>query len=170
MPNGYMMHDPSAYQQQYGGANYARYDMSQMQHNAYLNGGYGAYGGTVPNSAGSPYGMQQAGSSHSPSGSSIKSEPVSPSSGGLHTPTPGGGGGIKREYATSQPGGQPQQQPQGDLRQMISMYLPTDATQHMQQYSASPDPMGPGPLAPLAHMWEPLFAAPDLDVPPLWKL
>lgn len=144
MPNGYMMHDPSAYQQQYGGANYARYDMGQMQHSAYMNGGYGAYGATtVPNSTGSPYGMQQAGSSHSPSGSSIKSEPVSPSS-GLHTPTPGGG--VKREY----PG---QQQQQDDLRQMISMYLPTDGTQHMQhQYSASPDPMGAGPLAPLAHM------------------
>ncbi|KAJ8945311.1 hypothetical protein NQ318_003611 [Aromia moschata] len=114
MPNGYMMHDPSPYPQQYGG-NYTRYDMGQMQHSAYMNGGYGAYGTTtVPNSAGSPYGMQQAGSSHSPSGSSIKSEPVSPSS-GLHTPTPGG---IKREYP-----GQPQQ---GDLRQMISMYLPTD--------------------------------------------
>ncbi|XP_065164287.1 transcription factor Sox-2 [Atheta coriaria] len=145
MPNGYMMHDPSAYQQQYGGANYPRYDMSQM-HNSYMNGGYGGYGGTVPNSAGSPYGMQQAGSSHSPSGSSIKSEPVSPSS-GLHTPTPVG---IKREYATTP--GQPQQPPQGDLRQMISMYLPTDSAQHMQQYSASPDTMGPGPLAPLAHM------------------
>ncbi|CAH1369624.1 hypothetical protein MTP99_011033 [Tenebrio molitor] len=138
MPNGYMMHDPGAYQQQYGGANYARYDMSQMQ---YMNGGYGYGTTTVPNSAGSPYGMQQ-GSSHSPSGSSIKSEPVSPSS-GLHTPTPGA---VKREY------GQQQQPQQGDLRQMISMYLPTDGTQHMQQYSASPDPLGPGPLAPLAHM------------------
>ncbi|RZB38872.1 HMG box domain containing protein [Asbolus verrucosus] len=137
MPNGYMMHDPGAYQQQYGGANYVRYDMGQMQHGAYMNGGYGYGATTVPNSAGSPYGMQQAGSSHSPSGSSIKSEPVSPSS-GLHTPTPG----VKREYG----------QQQGDLRQMISMYLPTDGTQHMQQYSASPDPLGPGPLAPLAHM------------------
>ncbi|KAG5900706.1 hypothetical protein JTB14_038224 [Gonioctena quinquepunctata] len=144
MPNGYMMHDPSAYQQQYSSANYPRYDMGQMQHSAYMNGGYGAYGTTtVPNSAGSPYGMHQAGSSHSPSGSSIKSEPVSPSS-GLHTPTPGG---VKREY-----GGQPQQ---GDLRQMISMYLPTDGgVQHMQhQYSSSPDPMGQGgSLAPMTHM------------------
>lgn len=142
MPNGYMMHDPASYQQQYGGANYARYDMSQMQHSAYMNGGYSAYGGTtVPNSAGSPYGMHQAGSSHSPSGSSIKSEPVSPSS-GLHTPTPSH---VKREFS--------QQQPDG-LRQMISMYLPLEGTQqqHMQQYSASPDPLGPGPLAPLAHM------------------
>nr|QES69167.1 Sox3 [Agasicles hygrophila] len=141
MPNGYMMHDPTAYQQQYGTSQYPRYDMSQMQH-SYMNGGYGSYTTTVPNSAGSPYGMHQAGSSHSPSGSSIKSEPVSPSS-GLHTPTPGG---IKREYS-----GQPQQ---GDLRQMISMYLPTDGgVQHMQhQYSSSPDPMAQGPLAPLTHM------------------
>ncbi|KAK4878972.1 hypothetical protein RN001_007118 [Aquatica leii] len=142
MPNGYMMPDPTSYQQHsYGGANYPRYDMSQMQHSAYMNGGYG-YGGTVPSSAGSPFGMQHTtGSSHSPSGSSIKSEPVSPSS-GLHTPTPG----IKREFATNQP-------QQGDLRQMISMYLPTDGTQHMHQYNASPDPLGPGPLAPLAHIF-----------------
>lgn len=142
MPNGYMMHDPSTYQQQYAGANYARYDMGQMQHQAYMNGSYGSYG-TTALPQGSPYGIQQASSSHSPSGSSIKSEPVSPSS-GLHTPTPG----IKREYV---PG---QQQQQGDLRQMISMYLPTDGSQHIQhhQYSSSPDPMGPGPLAPLAHM------------------
>ncbi|XP_030757113.1 transcription factor Sox-2 [Sitophilus oryzae] len=151
MPNGhghYVVHsgagpDTSPYQQQYGGANYVRYDMNQIQQHqaAYMNGGYGAYGTTaVPQ--GSPY-MQQAGSSHSPSGSSIKSEPVSPSS-GLHTPTPGG---LKREYATGQ-------QQQGDLRQMISMYLPTDGSQHIQhhQYSTSPDQLGPGPLAPLAHM------------------
>ncbi|CAH2000875.1 unnamed protein product [Acanthoscelides obtectus] len=148
MPNGYMMHDPSSYQQQYS-ANYAaaaRYDqMQQMQHSAYMNGGYGGY--TVPNSAGSPYGLHQAGSSHSPSGSSIKSEPVSPGS-GLHTPTPAG---VKREYQQ-----QTQQQVQGqDLRQMISMYLPTDTgVQHMQhQYAPSPDPMVQGgPLAPLTHM------------------
>ncbi|XP_050309124.1 transcription factor Sox-3-like [Anthonomus grandis grandis] len=148
MPNGYMMHhDPSSYQQQYGGANYARYDMGQMQHQAYMNGSYSSYT-TLPQ--GSPYGLQQASSSHSPSGSSIKSEPVSPSS-GLHTPTPGG---IKREYVSQQ---QPPQQQ--DLRQMISMYLPTDGSQHLQQhhqYSSSPDPvsMAPqgGPLAPLAHM------------------
>lgn len=154
MPNGYMMHDPSAYQQHgYGSGGYPRYDMGQMQHSGYMNGGYGMYAGaTVPNSAGSPYGMQQAGSSHSPSGSSIKSEPVSPGS-GLHTPTPTV---IKREYQQQPPQShqQSQHQPQGDLRQMISMYLPTDgAPQHMQQYSASPESMvGPGPLAPLAHM------------------
>lgn len=147
MPNGYMMHDPSAYQQHsYGGGGYPRYDMSQMHQTGYtMNGSYaGMYGGgTVPGGAGSPYGLQQASSSHSPSGSSIKSEPVSPGS-GLHTPTPTG---IKREYQQQQ--GPPQG---GDLRQMISMYLPTDTPQHMQPYSASPDTMGPGPLAPIAHM------------------
>ncbi|XP_066143252.1 transcription factor Sox-2-like [Euwallacea fornicatus] len=142
MPNGYMMHDPNSYQQQYGGANYARYDMGQMQHQAYMNGTYGAYG-TTSLPQGSPYGIPN---SHSPSGSSIKSEPVSPTS-SLHTPTPGGGG-VKRE---SYPGGQQQQ---GDLRQMISVYLPpTDGSHHIQhQYASSPDSMGPGPLAPLAHM------------------
>lgn len=143
MPNGYMMHDPTSYQQHnaYSTANYARYDMQQM-HQSYMNGGYG-YGGTVPSSAGSPYGMQHTtGSSHSPSGSSIKSEPVSPSS-SLHTPTPTV---PKREF-----GNHPGPQQQGDLRQMISMYLPTDG-QHLHQYNPSPDPMGPGPLAPLAHM------------------
>nr|CAD7454206.1 unnamed protein product [Timema tahoe] len=155
MPNGYMMHhhDPSAAYQQhhsaYGGqmAGYPRYDMSQMHHNSYMNGSsYGMYptGGTVSSGAGSPYGngggggmqpQQQSGSqmSHSPSGSSIKSEPVSPSSGGLHTPTPvpPGPGSItvKREYVQGA-------QNQGDLCQMISMYLPTDssaAERHQQQ-------------------------------------
>nr|CAD7199205.1 unnamed protein product [Timema douglasi] len=155
MPNGYMMHhhDPSAAYQQhhsaYGGqmAGYPRYDMSQMHHNSYMNGSsYGMYptGGTVSSGAGSPYGngggggmqpQQQSGSqmSHSPSGSSIKSEPVSPSSGGLHTPTPAppGPGSItvKREYVQGA-------QNQGDLCQMISMYLPTDssaAERHQQQ-------------------------------------
>lgn len=165
MPNGYMMHHhEAAYQQQYGATNYAtsRYDMN------YMNGGGYGYPGTV-SASGSPYGLQHAGgSSHSPSGSSIKSEPVSPSS-GLHTPTPcsgasntgsgTGGSTVKREYGipTGLPP-TPHQQQQGDLRQMISMYLPTDVAvqqQHMQQhhhYSSSPDPLGAGPMAPLTHM------------------
>ncbi|GLH17196.1 SOX domain-containing protein dichaete, partial [Gryllus bimaculatus] len=123
-------HDPSAAYQQHHSAygshmaaaaagGYPRYDMSQMHPNStslnsYMNGSsYGLYstGGGVPGGAASPYHsmqqqqqqQQQPGSqmsSHSPSGSSIKSEPVSPSSAGLHTPTPsgavggaGGGGG-----------------------------------------------------------------------------
>ena len=199
MPNGYMMHhhDPTAYQQHhsYGShmaaaaaaSGYPRYDMGQMHPNSsslnsYMNGSsYGMYstGGTVPGGAGSPYhsaAMQQAQqqpgsqmSSHSPSGSSIKSEPVSPSSGGLHTPTPGAGapGGnisVKREYGNAGGGGGASSQ--GDLRQMISMYLPTDpsADQHHQarlqqmhttyhQHTGSPDPMGGGPgTMPLTHM------------------
>ncbi|XP_044726986.1 transcription factor Sox-2 [Chrysoperla carnea] len=169
MPNGYMMHDPSAASYQQHAYNthmaasqaYPRYDMGQMQHSHYMNGGYGSMygtattGTTVPGGAGSPYGMQQAGSSHSPSGSSVKSEPVSPSS-GLHTPTPLP---PKRDYQAQVMSQQPPPQQQGDLRQMISMYLPTDVNtaQHMQQYvhQGSPDLQGPGPgpLAPaLAHM------------------
>lgn len=176
MPNGYMMADPSAYQQHHSAytshmaaSGYPRYDMSQMHPNSsslnsYMNGAsYGMYGaptgGTVPGGAGSPYhsSMQQPGS-HSPSGSSIKSEPVSPSS-GLHTPTPTSGvSAIKREYGTNPGNG-------GDLRQMISMYLPTDQTaDHHQQarlqsmhsqyhhpHSGSPDPLGPTSM-PLTHM------------------
>ncbi|KDR23030.1 Transcription factor SOX-2, partial [Zootermopsis nevadensis] len=107
------------------GSGYPRYDMSQMHSNSYMNGS--SYGMYSTGGAGSPYqsAAMQPGS-HSPSGSSIKSEPVSPSSGGLHTPTPGAGapgGGIsvKREYVGGNSGGASSQ---GDLRQMISMYLP----------------------------------------------
>jgi len=142
MPNGYMVHD-SAYQQHpYGGY---RYDVTQMQHGGYVNGSsYGMYHGTtVPGGASSPY-LQQ--SSHSPSGSSIKSEPVSPSSGGLHTPTPTSGApiSIKREYPTPPANS-------GDLRQMISMYLPGEAgadqrLQAMQYHHAAEQ------LQPMAHM------------------
>lgn len=144
MPNGYMVHD-SAYQQHYGGY---RYDVTQMQHGGYVNGSsYGMYGGTVPGGASSPY-LQQ--SSHSPSGSSIKSEPVSPSSGGLHTPTPTTGAPItiKREY----PGGPGDRAngSSGDLRQMISMYLPGEAggpnPNHPMQYHTAEQ------MQPLTHM------------------
>ncbi|PNF39609.1 Transcription factor SOX-2 [Cryptotermes secundus] len=144
---------------------YPRYDMGQMHPNSYMNGS--SYGMYSTGGAGSPYqsATMQPGS-HSPSGSSIKSEPVSPSSGGLHTPTPGAGapgGGIsvKREYVGGNSGGASSQ---GDLRQMISMYLPTDpsADHHQQvrlqqmqyhQHTGSPDPMGGGPgTMPLTHM------------------
>ncbi|XP_014248151.1 transcription factor Sox-3-like [Cimex lectularius] len=160
MPNGYMMpHDPSAYQQHsaYGShmtPGYPRYDMSQMHPgSAYMNGGsYGMYGTTGTGGA-SPYhsSMQQ----NSPGGSSIKSEPVSPSSGGIHTPTPQPplvGSGIKREYVPT--GGT------GDLRQMISMYLPSDPNNSVDPHQQnarlshlhSGYPTGsPDPLA-LSHM------------------
>lgn len=178
MPNGYMMHDPAAYQQHaYGGhmgaaAGYPRYDMghhmgggSPSPINSYMNG-YGGYGGTtVPGGSPSPYHQPQPGSqmsSHSPSGSSIKSEPTSPASAGIHTPTPTGpsstGAPVKREYMGQQ---QAPQQPQGDLRQMISMYLPQSGEQGVVQHGGgvySPGP-SPDPLAqhhagvpPLTHM------------------
>lgn len=163
MPNGYMM-DPSAYQQHAYGSHmasgYNRYDMGQMHPNSaglnYMNGGaygssmYSAGGPTVPVGAASPYPMQTE--SHSPSSSSIKSEPVSPSPGSLHTPTPV----IKREYNPAAPH-------TGDLRQMISMYLPTDpnAEQHQRlqsmhhaQYhphAGSPDPLTSSGI-PITHM------------------
>ncbi|XP_043288677.1 transcription factor SOX-2-like isoform X2 [Venturia canescens] len=196
MPNGYMMHDPTAaaYQQHaYGGhmgaaaaavaaAGYPRYDMghhmgggSPSPINSYMNG-YGGYGATtIPGGSPSPYHQAQPGSqmsSHSPSGSSVKSEPTSPASGGLHTPTPSGGssggsggGGvnsagpvsnIKREYM-----GQHSQQPQGDLRQMISMYLPQGGEQGVVQHGAGVYSPGPSPdslaqhhsaIPQLAHM------------------
>ncbi|XP_049799666.1 ankyrin repeat domain-containing protein 1-like [Schistocerca nitens] len=86
---------------------------------------------TVPGGAGSPY---QQPSQMSPGSSSIKSEPVSPGSAGLHTPTPV----VKREYAAAPA--------QGDLRQMISMYLPTDPSagvpdhhQQQQQQHTKPE-------------------------------
>ncbi|KAL1124028.1 hypothetical protein AAG570_001798 [Ranatra chinensis] len=142
MPNGYMMpHDPASYQQHsaYGGhmtaTGYHRYDVSQMHPGSYMNGGaYGMYTGGGGGAA-SPYhsSVQQ----NSPGGSSIKSEPVSPSSAGIHTPTP--------QPALHGPTGA------GDLRQMISMYLPSGPripVSHLGGYhhSASPDPM------PLTHM------------------
>ncbi|CAH0776603.1 unnamed protein product [Bemisia tabaci] len=160
MPNGYMMHhDPAAYQHHQSYSTHMpggyRYDMSQMHPNSnlnsYMNGSYSVYSST---GAGSPYhssSIQQPGS-HSPSGSSIKSEPVSPSSAGIHTPTPQGPPTvIKREYGNTT----------GDLRSMISMYLPTDSSameqnrmQHQLQqhyHAASPDHLAQSPM-PLAHM------------------
>lgn len=151
MPNGYMPngypYDPSPYQQHtypsHMTSSYPRYDMSQMHPGSYMNGaGYNMYGGST--GAGSPYhsSMQQS----SPGGSSIKSEPVSPSSQGIHTPTPQQPG-VKREYPNT-PG-------TGDLRQMISMYLPNDPNSvenqqrlHMpvNYHSGSPDAM------PLSHI------------------
>ncbi|XP_060824079.1 transcription factor Sox-2 isoform X2 [Bombus pascuorum] len=192
MPNGYMIHDPAtAYQQHvaYGGhmggaaaaaasaAGYPRYDMghhmgggSPSPINSYMNGyGYGGGSNSVPGGSPSPYHQPQPGSqmsSHSPSGSSIKSEPTSPASGGIHTPPTGasssgavGGQVVKREYM----GQQQSQQAQGDLRQMISMYLPQGVEQGVVQHGAgvyspgpSPDPLAQhhSAIAPLGHMAE----------------
>lgn len=103
MPNGYMMHDPSAYQQQAYG--YPRYDVSQMQQ-GYGGGYYGGGGQGSPYlpqppspsayalGPGSPggYALPPSCASHSPSGSSAKSEPVSP-----------GPPGMKREFISHEP-------------------------------------------------------------------
>lgn len=197
MPNGYMMHDPTAAYQQhvaYGGhmggtaaaaaasaAAYPRYD--PMGHHMgggspspinYMNG-YSGYGGTtVPGGSPSPYHQPQPGSqisSHSPSGSSIKSEPTSPASGGIHTPTPTAGPtstgaaavagqAVKREYMGQQQTSQ--QSSQGDLRHMISMYLPQGPEQAVLPHGAGIYSPGPSPdsltqhphsaIQPLTHM------------------
>lgn len=185
MPNGYMMHDPTAYQSQHNAymSNYHRYDMGQMHNaaagslNSYMNAtGYGMYGTvsggqTSPYASiqqpgspysslqqqqpGSPYGLTQPGSqlscqSHSPSDSSVKSEPVSPGPiihSSSHTSqdmrsntTTTNNNLMKREYG---------QQPAGpDLNHIINMYHIPDAmnsSDHHQrnimhyQNSVSPD-------------------------------
>lgn len=151
MPNGYMMHDPAAYQQQ-PGYGYPRYDMGQMQHgsiNSYMNSGYGMYG-SVQAGQGSPY-VQQPGSpygaqgspggyplqgscqSHSPSGSSAKSEPLSPGppmKREFGAPpehllmkreyAPDALAGMKREY--QDPMGMKREYGQPDLSHIINMY------------------------------------------------
>ncbi|XP_067203878.1 transcription factor Sox-2 isoform X4 [Linepithema humile] len=201
MPNGYaMMHDPTyqqhvAYSGHMGGAAassaYPRYD--PMGHhmsggspnpiNSYING-YGGYGSTtVPGGSPSPYHQAQPGSqmsSHSPSGSSIKSEPTSPASGGIHTPTPTGGAAstgaagatvqtVKREYGNM---GQPQTgQQTGDIRHMMSLYLPQGVDQGVVQHDAGVYSPGPSPnslaqhhsaIQPLTHIAKPLC----IETPP----
>lgn len=186
MPNGYMMHDPSAaaYQsQQHYMSNYHRYDMSQMHNaastgslNSYMNAtSYGMYGtvsggqtspyglqqpgspySTIQQQPGSPYGLNQPGSqiscqSHSPSDSSVKSEPVSPS------PTSTNNNLImKREYG----------QPTGpDLSHLINMYHVPEmqSSEHQRnlmqhyQHSSSPDLQSQQQqvlrtMAPISHM------------------
>ncbi|XP_075149354.1 SRY-box transcription factor soxNeuro [Haematobia irritans] len=174
MPNGYMMHDPSAaaYQSQHGAymGNYHRYDMGQMHQAAanYMNAGASGYGmyGTVSGGQTSPYGnVQQPGSpygtgsaqpqpgspygisgqpgsqvscqSHSPSDSSVKSEPVSPSP-QLHSSasqqnsaaaaaaaaviTNNNNHVMKREYLSGQ-------QPSAELNHLMNMYHLSDGMQ-----------------------------------------
>lgn len=183
MPNGYMVHDPAAYQQHtvaYGNhmgssaaaaaasaAVYPRYDMGHHMGGgspspiSYMNGYGGGYGGaTVPGGSPSPYHQAQSGSqmsSHSPSGSSIKSEPTSPASGGIHTPTPTGpsstagpaaGQAVKREYMGQQ---QASQQSQGDIRQMLQVYLPQGLDHGVVHHSANVYSPGPSPEAVTQH-------------------
>ncbi|XP_058819931.1 transcription factor SOX-3 [Topomyia yanbarensis] len=144
--------------------------------NSYMNAtGYGMYGtvsggqtspyglqqpgspySTIQQQPGSPYGLNQPGSqiscqSHSPSDSSVKSEPVSPS------PTSTNNNLImKREYG--QPGGP-------DLSHLINMYHVPDmqSTEHQRnlmqhyQHSVSPDLQSQQQqvlrsMAPISHM------------------
>ncbi|XP_037817754.1 transcription factor SOX-2-like [Lucilia sericata] len=179
MPNGYIMHDPSAaaYQSQHGAymGNYHRYDMGQMHQAAaaagslnYMNAagsGYGMYGtvsggqtspygniqqpgspyggGSAQPQPGSPYGLSgQPGSqvscqSHSPSDSSVKSEPVSPSpmhsSGGPSSAQQNSASAavitnnnnnhiMKQEYVRAQ-------QPSSELNHLMNMYHLPDGMQ-----------------------------------------
>ncbi|XP_020283190.1 transcription factor Sox-3-A-like isoform X2 [Pseudomyrmex gracilis] len=202
MPNGYMpngtytmMHDV-AYQQHvtYSGhmgatANY-RYDMphhltsgsspNPLGNIGYMNG-YGYGNTTVPGGAPSPYHQAQPGSqmsSHSPSGSSIKSEPTSPASGGIHTPTPTGGPAtagatvtsgqaVKREYMGQQQASQGNDQ----LNKMMSVYLPQgvhgieQAIVQQQHDGVYPSP-GPSPnssMGAIQHHSAPMPAMHMLD-------
>lgn len=216
MPNGYMMHDPSAaaYQSQHSAymGNYHRYDMGQMHQAAaaagslnYMNAtagtGYGMYS-TVSGGQTSPYGsLQQPGSpysnvqqqpgspyglagqpgsqvscqSHSPSDSSIKSEPVSPSP--MHSSAQNSTvvssnnnnnnhiSHMKREYGSAQQS--------TDLNHLMNMYHIPDgmqasaaaaaaAAEHqrnlMHYQNSSPDlqqhqhQQSMRAMAPLAHM------------------
>lgn len=183
MPNGYLSHDPSAYQSQHNYmSNYHRYDMGQMHHstagslNSYMNAaasGYGMYGSAVSGGQTSPYGIQQPASpystnvqqqpgspyglnqasscqSHSPSDSSVKSEPVSPG------PTVTNNNMLKREYQAA---------PQGDISHLINMYhvpegMQQTAAEHQArnlmhyQHGASPDLQSQSlrSMAPISHM------------------
>ncbi|XP_014484678.1 PREDICTED: transcription factor Sox-1a-like isoform X2 [Dinoponera quadriceps] len=152
-------------------ASYPRYPDAMSHHmgggspgsiNSYMNGYTSGYASTtVPGGSPSPYHQAQSGSqmsSHSPSGSSIKSEPTSPASGGIHTPTPTGptsagpaaGQAVKREYMGQQQQQQSNQQT-GDLRQMISMYLPHGPDPTVAHHSTAVYSPGPSPEALTQH-------------------
>ncbi|XP_055685420.1 transcription factor Sox-1a [Lutzomyia longipalpis] len=201
MPNGYMMHDPTAYQSAQHNAymsNYHRYDMAQMHNASNINymgsGAYGMYGtvsggqtspyqsgggsgnsvqqpgspysGLSQQQPGSPYGgMNQPGSqmscqSHSPSDTSIKSEPVSP--GPMHPASQSAGNNnLMKRSSDYQP----------EITNLMTMYgisqdpMTTAAVEHQrslmyQHNSVSPDLQAQQQhqqqslrtMAPLAHM------------------
>lgn len=163
MPNGYMMHEPSPYQNQHHNAylsNY-RYDMGQMHStsgalNSYMNStGYGSMYGAVsggqtspyssvqqpPSSPynnvqqqpGSPYGINQPGSqmscqSHSPSDSSVKSEPVSPNP--MHNSAVATNNNLmKRDYHQQHSGGAG-----GEINNLINMYQLPESMQSVDHH------------------------------------
>ena len=187
MPNGYLangyasMIQDQTYQQHYTSMNLAasmaynqqRYDMGHLPGggaasplHSYRNGGYPSYGGqsvtTLPGSS-SPYQQGQPGSqmsSHSPSGSSIKSEPTSPATSvGMHTPPTGSNTTVssnKREYMQQQQHQQTHQQQQqpGD-EMMYSLYEPNVvAQQSVYPPGPSPDLLGQhhSMMPALAHL------------------
>jgi len=168
MPNGYpMMHDPQMYQQhamtgQMGALSSYGYNLppSQMTNSqmsttsAYMNGSssYAAY-------SMAPYAMQAAsaagmGHSHSPGAPSapMKSE------NGQHN-SPGAQGGSAGPPAHSGP--HPERgRMSGELREMISMYLPTDASAQSRMAAMQGQYMNPSSVnsdsinntVPLTHM------------------
>lgn len=149
LPNGYVMHHDAAssYQQHHAAAAYNthlsaasagyRYEMPPQMHanlasSNYINGV--TYPGGMYSSPsemahlsvnpGSPYHSQLAGPPHSPqSGSSVKSEPVSPGSTGVHTPTPTN----TKIYNSGPPSAVTNSS--GDIKSMINVYLPPAADQ-----------------------------------------
>ena len=167
---------------------------------AYMNSsGYGSMYGSVSGGQTSPYALQQPGSpyngiqqqpaspygtlqgggsqmscqSHSPSESSIKSEPVSPSPTSIATNN--NNHVMKREYIQ-----QPSVQ-HHELSHLMNMYQIPDSipnAEHQRlihyQHNSSPDIQQSAPqqqqqqtlrMAPLAHMWDQAFQAFDSSSP-----
>ncbi|KAI8427562.1 hypothetical protein MSG28_002069 [Choristoneura fumiferana] len=147
MPNGYMMHDPGAYQQQAYG--YPRYEVSQMQQGGYGGGYYGGQGSPYlpqpPSPAGyalgpgSPgYAMPPSCASHSPSGSSAKSEPLSPGPPAMKREFPHEAP-LKREFAHAHHDmGMKREYGQQDLSHIINMYHVPDEQRYAANERAMP--------------------------------
>ncbi|CAG0893933.1 unnamed protein product [Darwinula stevensoni] len=157
MPNGYpgmMHHDQGGY---YSPMSAYRYDM----------GMYGTSHSQVPTASTSPtsssymngggngnpaYAYNQAGSPYSSQGMMIKNEGSPTGTSGNQTPTPPSGT-VKDYHRDYNPPPN-----SGDLRQMISMYLPTDPNLQRgltptQYASNSPDTLtAPAASVPLTHM------------------
>nr|ANS60443.1 SoxB1 [Platynereis dumerilii] len=171
MPNGYpMMHDPQMYQQhamsgQMGALSSYGYNLpaSQMTNSqmsttsAYMNGSssYAAY-------SMAPYAMQAAsaagmGHSHSPG---APSAPGMKSENGQHN-SPGAQGGSAGPPAhPAHPAHGERGRMSGELREMISMYLPTDGSAQSRMAAMQGQYMNPSAVSsesinntvPLTHM------------------
>lgn len=165
-PNGYMMHpDPyMAQQQAMSGqmSSLSQYGYAPSQMSSQMQSAAGSYmNGSVPTSTPSYYSMSPYG---------MQSHPVKSESPGLQQPCRDGTPGStdsRSKAPCSGPPGAPQQQ--GDIRDMISMYLPPGsseaaaaqsryqaAMQAQGQYGLSADPsQSAGPqhnTVPLTHM------------------